>query len=43
MPKAGYEQYLETDPGRVIAHCYDLVCNGSELAIIPPAEWIHDG
>ena len=32
MPKAGYEQYLESDPGRVIAHCYDLVCNGDELA-----------
>jgi aspartyl-tRNA synthetase len=32
MPKEGYEQYLESDPGRVIAHCYDLVCNGEELA-----------
>ena len=32
MPQAGYEQYIETDPGRVIAHCYDLVCNGAELA-----------
>ena len=32
MPKAGYEQYLESEPGKVIAHCYDLVCNGSELA-----------
>ena len=32
MPKAGYEQYIESDPGRVIAHCYDLVCNGEELA-----------
>ena len=30
-PKAGHEQYIETDPGRVIAHCYDLVANGSEL------------
>jgi aspartyl-tRNA synthetase len=30
-PKEGYEQYLESDPGRVIAHCYDLVCNGVEL------------
>ena len=31
MPKAGYEEYVETDPGKVIAHCYDLVCNGLEL------------
>ena len=32
MPKDGLERYLESDPGRVIAHCYDLVCNGEELA-----------
>ena len=32
MPKAGHERYIEQDPGRVIAHCYDLVCNGEELA-----------
>ncbi len=32
MPKAGHEQYIETDPARVLAHCYDLVCNGRELA-----------
>ena len=32
MPKEGYEQYLETDPGRVTAQCYDLVCNGLENA-----------
>ena len=32
MPKEGYEQYIESDPGKVIAHCYDLVCNGFELA-----------
>ena len=32
MPKDGYEQYLESDPGKVIARCYDLVANGSELA-----------
>ena len=32
MPKAGYDQYLESEPDKVIAHCYDLVCNGSELA-----------
>ena len=30
-PKEGYEQYIESDPGRVIAHCYDLVANGVEL------------
>ena len=32
MPIAGHEQYLETEPERVIAHCYDLVCNGLECA-----------
>ena len=32
MPKEGYEQYVESDPGKVIARCYDLVCNGAELA-----------
>ena len=32
MPKDGLERHLESDPGRVIAHCYDLVCNGEELA-----------
>ena len=32
MPKSGYDQYLENDPAQVIAHCYDLVCNGEELA-----------
>ena len=32
MPKSGYEQYVQSDPGRVIARCYDLVCNGEELA-----------
>ena len=31
-PKDGYSQYIESDPGRVIAHCYDMVCNGAELA-----------
>ena len=31
MPKQGFEQYIESDPARVIAHCYDLVCNGTEL------------
>ena len=32
MPKKEYIQYLESDPGKVIAHCYDLVCNGLECA-----------
>ena len=32
MPKPGYEDLIETDPGKVIAHCYDLVANGEELA-----------
>lgn len=32
MPQPAYEQYLESDPGKVLAHCYDLVCNGEELA-----------
>jgi len=32
MPQSGYEQYIESDPGKVLAHCYDLVCNGEELA-----------
>jgi aspartyl-tRNA synthetase len=31
-PKKEDEQYLESDPGRVIANCYDLVSNGVELA-----------
>lgn len=30
-PKKEFEQYLESDPGRVIANCYDLVGNGVEL------------
>lgn len=32
MPKPDYVQYLDSDPGKVIAHCYDLVANGEELA-----------
>ena len=32
LPKPGYERLIESDPGGVIAHCYDLVCNGHELA-----------
>ncbi len=30
-PKPGFEQYIESDPGRVLANCYDLVGNGEEL------------
>ena len=31
-PKEGYEQFIESDPGKVIGRLYDLVCNGEELA-----------
>jgi len=32
MPKSEDIQYLESNPGRIKADCYDMVCNGSELA-----------
>jgi aspartyl-tRNA synthetase len=32
MPKDDTIEYLESDPGRVMANLYDLVCNGVELA-----------
>ena len=32
MPKDGHERYIESDPASVVAHCYDLICNGEELA-----------
>ena len=32
MPKEEFQALIETDPGAVIANCYDLVCNGEELA-----------
>ena len=31
-PKDGYEQFIESDPGRVIGRLYDMICNGEELA-----------
>ena len=31
-PKEGYEQFIDSDPGKVIGRLYDLVCNGEELA-----------
>ncbi|MBL8047700.1 MAG: aspartate--tRNA ligase [Chthonomonas sp.] len=31
-PKADDMQYLDSDPGRVRADCYDIVCNGGEWA-----------
>ena len=32
LPKAGYERFIESEPTEVIAHCYDLVANGTEMA-----------
>ena len=32
MPKDDTIQYLESDPGMVMANLYDMVCNGVELA-----------
>jgi len=32
MPQSGYENYIESDPGKVIGQLYDLVANGEELA-----------
>ena len=30
-PKPGFERYIESDPGKVLANCYDLIGNGEEL------------
>jgi len=32
MPKESDLHYLDTDPGRIRAQCYDIVCNGTEWA-----------
>ena len=32
MPKDGNERFIESEPHKVIAHCYDLVANGTEMA-----------
>lgn len=32
MPQAEHMQYLESEPGKVFASCYDMVLNGVELA-----------
>jgi aspartyl-tRNA synthetase len=31
-PKPEHLEFLESDPGKVYADCYDVVCNGTELA-----------
>ena len=31
-PKAEHLEFLESDPGKVFADCYDIVCNGTEMA-----------
>ena len=32
LPKDGYADFLSSDPGKVIAQSYDLICNGLEMA-----------
>ena len=32
LPKDGYTDFLNSDPGKVIAQSYDLICNGLEMA-----------
>ena len=32
MPKYGTEEFIDSDPGRVTGHLYDLIANGTELA-----------
>jgi aspartyl-tRNA synthetase len=32
MPKPEHLQHLHSDPGKVVAQCYDIVLNGVELA-----------
>jgi aspartyl-tRNA synthetase len=32
MPQEGHMEWIDTDPARMRAYCYDLVCNGAEAA-----------
>tara|TARA_Y100000588_G_scaffold14005_1_gene15087 strand:- start:470 stop:877 length:408 start_codon:yes stop_codon:yes gene_type:complete len=32
MPHEDHLDHLETEPGNVLAHSYDLICNGIEIA-----------
>jgi aspartyl-tRNA synthetase len=32
MPKEGHMDWMESDPGRMRAYCYDIACNGTEWA-----------
>ncbi len=32
MPKDGHMEWIESDPGRMRAYCYDIACNGYEWA-----------
>jgi aspartyl-tRNA synthetase len=32
MPKEGHMDWIESDPGAMRSYCYDLVCNGYEMA-----------
>lgn len=32
MPQEGHMEWIDSDPARMRAYCYDMVCNGSEAA-----------